>query len=89
MFFIEKKRSGCTGKTSDINKYKQTCVQSAFYLESHQACDRSQAFPMRAKCDRLQSFFAKEFLRLESVSCAERFDKEVFVENLLFKGSLY
>ena len=47
--FYRKNRSGCTEKTSNINKHKQTCVQSAFYLESHQACDRSQAFPMRAE----------------------------------------
>ena len=49
MYFIEKTAPDAPEKISDINKYKQTCVQSAFCLESHQACDRSQAFSMRAE----------------------------------------
>ena len=47
--FLLKKPSGCTGKIQNINKSKTNLCPECVYFKSHQACDRCQAFLMRAE----------------------------------------
>ena len=49
MFFIEKNAPNAPEKLETSINTNKPVSRVRFYLESHQACDRSQVLPMRAE----------------------------------------